>query len=110
MRFTPASNIRRGQEGKSEQHEANQFEQSGLMPKVGVGVEPETNSADRHTQNHQRVQANQPDLEKFLYSHFAPSVVVCITHYESGEQVKKINSQVAMVHGMVGHHGEISFA
>src|SRR5450631_1650559 len=79
------------------------------MSEIGIGVEPKADGSDRHTQDHQRMESYQPDFKKFFYAHLTPSVIIGVTHYESGEQIKKINRQITVMHGMIRGYGEISF-
>jgi hypothetical protein len=60
------------------------------MAQIRKRIEPKADGSDRNTQNNRRLQEDQPDFKKFGDAHFAPMVIIGISHDETGEQLTNL--------------------
>lgn len=105
MRFAPATQVGGGEQGETEEHDAQELQELGVW---NVGVQPVSDGPDDDGQNHQWMQPNQPYFDELPKAHALPAVIVGIADHEAGQQEKEINRQVPVTHGVAGQRWVIT--
>ena len=113
IHLTPPTNIK---SRSARNHEKSQYECHEDFPSSCITFDSELLALSKIIQqephnrahNKHRVQSDKSSLEESPYCHFVPSVVVCVSNYESGKHKEEIDSQISMVDDLISRSGRIS--